>query len=198
MTAKPAAKTKKRVRNPEITRARLLQAAVDLISEKGPEALSLKEAAQRADVSRSVTYIHFKDRDHLLQEAKSWVTDQLQDGVTRFDDDVPLYDRVYFTTRVIVENPEVSRAMMVDALTRGELNKQHPLYKQVRKRLKDLQRRGDLAEDVDLEVRTYIHLGQIAATLLWQKQHEGEDPDKLAARFAREWTRTLQERMIEE
>jgi AcrR family transcriptional regulator len=198
MSSEPAEKPKKRVRNPEITRNKLLQAAVDLISEKGPEALSLKEAALRADVSRSATYIHFKDRDHLLQEAKTWITRQLQEGVTRFEEGVPLYDRVFYTTHVILQNPEISRAMMVDALTRGELNAKHPLYKQVRNRLRDLQRKGTLASDVDLEVRTYIHLGQIAATLLWQKQHEDEDPKKLAERFAREWTRTLQEQMIEE
>jgi AcrR family transcriptional regulator len=39
---------KKRTRNPIETRAKLLQATIDLVTEKGPEALSLKEAARRA------------------------------------------------------------------------------------------------------------------------------------------------------
>jgi AcrR family transcriptional regulator len=193
MNKQPA--RKKRIRNPELTRAKLLQAAVDLVADKGAEALSLKEVAQRAEVSRSVTYLHFKDRDHLLRETKQWITDQLQRGVTRFDETTPLYERTLHTVGLVLENPEVSRAMMVDALTKGELNNKHPLYRLVMERLRYLQKNGKLARDCDLEVRTYIHLGSIAATLLFEKQNEGEDMEKLAARFTREWTGILQSSM---
>jgi AcrR family transcriptional regulator len=183
---------KKRIRNPELTREKLLQAAVDLVAEKGPEALSLKEAAQRAEVSRSVTYLHFKDRDDLLRESKKWITDQLQQGVKAFDETTPLFERTLHTVRLVLENPGVSRAMMVDALTKGDLNAKHPLYKTVLKRLKYLQKEAALSQDADLEVRTFIHLGSIAAALLFQKQHEGEDAVNLAVRFTSEWTRILQ------
>ncbi|MCB1688299.1 MAG: TetR/AcrR family transcriptional regulator [Halioglobus sp.] len=187
---------KKRIRDPEKTREKLLQAAVDLVSEKGPDALSLKEVAIRADVSRSVTYLHFEDRDHLLTEAKAWIATQLKEGVILFDEGAPLYERIFHTTRVVLENPELSRAMMMDALTQGELDRRHPLYKTVKKRLSVLVKQGKLAPKADLEVRTYIHLGVIAATLLFEKQHRGENTDALAKRFAKEWSEILQHGMF--
>lgn len=187
---------KKRIRDPEKTREKLLQAAVDLVSEKGPDALSLKEVAIRADVSRSVTYLHFEDRDHLLNEAKAWIAVQLKQGVILFDEEAPLYERILHTTKVVLENPELSRAMMMDALTQGKLDRRHPLFKTVKKRLSDLVKHGKVTAKADLEVRTYIHLGVIAATLLFEKQHRGENVDTLARRFAKEWCDILQQGMF--
>ena len=106
---------KLRIRNPIQTRRKLLQAAVDLVAAKGPEALSLKEAAQKANLSRGVAYQHFKDRDHLLREARSWISNRLQDGVTRFNG-ASLHDRVIYTTKLVLDNPEASKLMIADAL----------------------------------------------------------------------------------
>src|SRR3546814_6819334 len=59
---KKSAPSKTRTRNPEQTRAKLLQATIDLLADKGADALSLKEAARIAKVSRGVAYQHFQDR----------------------------------------------------------------------------------------------------------------------------------------
>src|SRR3546814_8466211 len=45
---KKSAPSKTRTRNPEQTRAKLLQATIDLLADKGADALSLKEAARIA------------------------------------------------------------------------------------------------------------------------------------------------------
>src|SRR6266404_9450021 len=90
---------KVRTRNPMETRAKLLQATIDLIAEKGPDALSLKEAARRAKVSRGVAYLHFVDRDELMSKARSWISDQLQEGVRRFDRGASFRDRTVYTTK---------------------------------------------------------------------------------------------------
>src|SRR3546814_19457829 len=70
---KKSTPSKTRTRKPEQTRAKLLQATIDLLADKGADALSLKEAARIAKVSRGVAYQHFQDRDHLLREAKAWL-----------------------------------------------------------------------------------------------------------------------------
>lgn len=44
----------------------LLDAAVALIAEVGPQAFTLREVARRADVSHNAPYRHFRDRDELL------------------------------------------------------------------------------------------------------------------------------------
>ena len=133
---------KQRIRNPIQTRAKLLQATVDLVADKGPEALSLKEAAQKANLSRGVAYQHFKDRDHLLREAKSWISNRLQDGVTRFIG-ASLHDRVVYTTKLVLDNPEASKLMIADALAGRDLDPHHPLYKLVMKLLRQLIASGE-------------------------------------------------------
>ncbi|HTV96169.1 MAG TPA: TetR/AcrR family transcriptional regulator [Steroidobacteraceae bacterium] len=185
-------KKKRRVRNPTQTRAKLLQATVDLVSDKGLEALSLKEAAQKANLSRGVAYQHFRDRDHLLSEAKAWISGRLQDGVTRFVD-APMHDRVLYTTKLVLENPVASKLMIADALAGRDLDPHHPLYKLVMKMLRQLIASGSARADIDLEIMTYIMLGTIATTIMLGEQHKGGDLDALAERFTKEWRHILRD-----
>jgi AcrR family transcriptional regulator len=183
---------KRRIRNPAQTRARLLQAAVDLVAEKGPDALSLKDAVRKANLSRGVAYQHFRDRDHLLREATTWISDRLSEGVKRAMD-APLHDRVILTTKLVLENPEASKLMIAAALAGKDLDLQHPLYRLVRKLLKQLIASGKVRPDMDLEVVTYIMLGTIATTIMLGEQHKGGDLDALAERFTKEWSHILRD-----
>ena len=49
-------------------REALVEAAVELIEQNGPQAFTLAEAARRAGVSPAAPYRHFKGRDDLLEE----------------------------------------------------------------------------------------------------------------------------------
>lgn len=183
---------KKRIRNPVQTRSKLLQATIDLVTEKGSDALSLKEAAKRANVSRGVAYLHFHDRDHLLNEAKHWIANRLRDGVKKFDG-ASMHDRTLHTTKVVLENPEASKLMIVSALSGKELDRNGGLYKLVSKMLTELKSTGKVRPDFDPEIITYIMFGSIAATLMLGEQHKGGNTDALAERFTNEWNRVLQE-----
>ena len=44
----------------------LIEAAISLVNEKGPNALSLREVAKRAGVSHTAPYRHFQDKNALL------------------------------------------------------------------------------------------------------------------------------------
>ena len=68
MTKEP--RKKQRIRNPVQTRSRLLQVTVDLVADKGSDALSLKEAARRANLSRGVAYQHLFRKDARRSTAK--------------------------------------------------------------------------------------------------------------------------------
>lgn len=128
-----------RIRDLFATRAKLLQATIALLTEKSADALSLKEAARRANVSRGVAYLHFKDRDRLLNEAKSWIAERLQDAVQRFDPSASLYDGPLQTTKLVLDHPEASKLMMTAAMSGQDLDRRHPLYKLVVKMLKGAQ-----------------------------------------------------------
>ena len=195
MTTKPL--KSKRERNPQKTRAKLLQATIDLVGEKGIEALSLKEAAFRANVSRGSAYLHFDDRDQLLKEAKTWISERLQEGVKRFDSKAPLHDRTFHTTKLILDNLEASKLLIMAALTGQDLDPHHPLNKLVSKLLRELRTHNTVREDIDLEVTTYIMLGSIAATIMLGEQHRGGDMRDLAERLTKEWNRILREGLFQ-
>lgn len=58
-------------RDPRVrrTRAAVLRAAVELVTERGTTAVTISEIAEAADVSRRVVYQHFGDLDAVLLEA---------------------------------------------------------------------------------------------------------------------------------
>src|ERR1700677_4130866 len=55
----------------------LLDSAVALIGEVGPQAFTLREVARRAGVSHNAPYRHFRDKDDLLAEVAAQGFDQL-------------------------------------------------------------------------------------------------------------------------
>src|ERR1700683_623749 len=55
----------------------LLDAAVALIAEVGPQAFTLREVARRAGVSHNAPYRHFKDKEDLLAAVATGGFDRL-------------------------------------------------------------------------------------------------------------------------
>lgn len=192
------ARKKKRNRNPVQTRARLLQATIDLVTEKGADALSLKEAALRAKVSRGVAYLHFDDRDQLLDEAKSYIAERLQDGLELFDRHASLHDRTLHSTKLVLSHPEASKLMITAAMAGSDLDREHPLYILVLRMLEGLKASGVTRPDIDLEILAYILFGSIASTIMLGRQRKGDDLDELAERFTSEWTRILRQGIFTE
>jgi AcrR family transcriptional regulator len=55
----------------------LLDSAVDLIGEVGPQAFTMREVARRAGVSHNAPYRHFRDKDDLLAAVSAQGFDRL-------------------------------------------------------------------------------------------------------------------------
>jgi AcrR family transcriptional regulator len=185
----------KRIRNPVATRAKLLQATMELVSEKGAAALSLKEAAIRAKVSRGVAYLHFEDREQLLKETKTWISEGLRTVVTQFES-APLHDRTFQTTKIVLDHPEASKLLIDAAMAGTDLDRSNPLHKLVVNMLKELKASGRARPDIDVEIVTYIMFGSIAATLILGAQRKGDDIDELSERFANEWDNMMEKGMF--
>ncbi|AXQ30047.1 TetR/AcrR family transcriptional regulator [Solimonas sp. K1W22B-7] len=183
---KSAAPRKTRIRNPVQTRARLLQATVELLALKGPDGLSIKEAAQLAKVSRGVAYQHFQHREHLLSEAKGWITQQLIESMQgngmalAAADDVMLH-----VARLILQNRDAATLLISDAIAGRELSSDHPINRLIRQSLERLKSTGEARADLDIEVLSYIFLG-MTSTLVMLSRLPDSDPEDLAQRFTRE------------
>src|SRR6188768_3128628 len=65
----------------------LLQAALDLIAQKGPAGFTFAEAARSAGVSPAAPYRHFRDRDELLASIAQRGFEQFEALLTQAWDD---------------------------------------------------------------------------------------------------------------
>lgn len=180
---KPVAR-KARIRNPVLTRARLLQATVELLAQKGADGLSIKEAAELAQVSRGVAYQHFKHRDHLLREAKIWMTERVLESIQASDVAAP-DDVLLHTARLVLQNRDAATLLMSDAIAGRELSLDHPITRIVRQSLEQMKRSGEAREDIDTEILTYIFLG-MNSTLVMLSRIPNTNTEDLAQRFTRE------------
>jgi AcrR family transcriptional regulator len=71
--------TRKVDRRVQRTRQALRKALVELIQEKGYDAISVEEITQRANLGRATFYLHYKDKDDiLLEEFSEKVSDQVR------------------------------------------------------------------------------------------------------------------------
>lgn len=169
---------------------KLLQATVDLVAKKGADALEMKEVARAASVSRAAAYRHFEDRDHLLREAKQWLSDRLLESVVE-PESAALEDQIYQAAKLVLSNPAASRLWIADALDGKAHDPNHPLYKTMIQSLEQLKASGDARHDIDVEVLTSIMFGVVATMMIFNEQQEETDVENVARRFAAEWTRIL-------
>ncbi len=70
----------------EQTRIRLLEAAVDVISEKGFEKASMREISRRADVADATIYNYFSTKEKLLYGYCEHVQQQVMDELMSIED----------------------------------------------------------------------------------------------------------------
>lgn len=91
------------------TRERVLDAALELVAERGLQSLTHRGVETRAQVSHGVTTYYFKTRDalidalfeHICQRQITWITAMYADLVAEATADPVGFDRVAFTRRGI-------------------------------------------------------------------------------------------------
>jgi AcrR family transcriptional regulator len=101
----------------EARRQRVIQAALDLGSEGGYEAVQMRDVASRADVALGTIYRYFSSKDHLLAAAMIEWTERLQArvaqspprGGTAADRMVELLQRA---CRALERQPKLAQALV--------------------------------------------------------------------------------------
>ena len=169
------------------TRGRILAAARSLVSERGPESLSISEVARRAGVDRTTTYKHFRTRDALVEAVMGSLADEIGRMLER---PMGFGDLIDHMARFFIEHPEIGR------LTLHHLLAENPFpgtgWERFVGQLERLARSSRSEEGIDAEALGHILM---AIAVLWPIQLralEGDIHSKEAAeRFAREIKRLL-------
>jgi AcrR family transcriptional regulator len=188
MTRRANKQRRPRTRNPPETRAKLLRATVSLMANKGIDALSVKDVARKAKVSRGVAYQHFADRDALMREARRSVSYRLMEAAIDMRP-ASLEERIRQVVDLVSSNTEASRMLIEDALAGEDLGSDHPIFRLSLQMLEDFKASGDARADIDVEMMSCIMLGSIAAIIM--SQHVSSKDADVTGRFTMEWSRVL-------
>ncbi|MES0875431.1 TetR/AcrR family transcriptional regulator [Sinimarinibacterium thermocellulolyticum] len=184
-------------RDPDGTRAAILQAAGKLLAQDGPEGLSVSQVAQLAGVNRGTAYQHFPSRESLLAATTAWVSDQLRRAV--FGDEqhrqsAPgAMDPMRMTEQMAtfaMENPEFGRVWLFEVLSSSKPTND-PFWNEFRSQFEQFAK-SDLAQPgIDVEVHAVIML---IGTFLWPvfaRAHSrtAKERQQMAKRFSNEMLR---------
>lgn len=84
------------------TRTRIKQAFVNLIAEKGLDALTVSDITRRAGINRGTFYLHFIDKYDLLEQLEDEITNQLKEILLNknFQTEIDDIDQVFPPARI--------------------------------------------------------------------------------------------------
>ncbi len=150
MTAiKPIDESPKRNKGFKATHREMIETAVTLIASKGVEALSIAALAREMGVNRTTVYYHFDSREKLIEEVKAWSSAQLAGA---YEQQKPRQQRIDQLYRFIVENPQLLKMWIDDALNDGDIRKLYPHWDELVEGMRGhFSARGD-SQDIDTEV----------------------------------------------
>ncbi|MGH6960893.1 MAG: TetR/AcrR family transcriptional regulator, partial [Dongiaceae bacterium] len=188
-------KMPRRKRDPEGTRAAILEAAGKLLAKDGPEGLSVSQVAQLAGVNRGTAYQHFPTREQLLEATTAWVSERLRlavfggqsaDGIRQLDPKEVTEQMAEFA----MENPELGRVWLFEALSSNR-PASDPFWNQYRVNFEKFADSDAAQPGIDAEVHSVIML---IGTFLWPvfaRAHArtAKERQQMAKRFANEMLR---------
>jgi len=156
-----------RARDPEATRAAILEAAEEIFIAKGPGSTALSEIASQAGVTKSLIHHHFGSKEGLWREVKMRRFSAYATGQMRMLETVPpsqelLQDSMRYYFGFLKENPQLVRILAwiflgPDPGECAEMDRQ--LMSAGVAKLKQAQEMGLLRQDVDARFLLVVFTG---------------------------------------
>ncbi|HEU5076508.1 MAG TPA: TetR/AcrR family transcriptional regulator [Polyangiaceae bacterium] len=170
-------------RRVERTKRALFEALVELMIEKGYDAISVADVADRANVGRSTFYAHYADKEDLLQESLRGLRHHLTTAApARLKPDGPVHPALAFSLPMLLHVQEVRELFCALA------GKQQgaPVQTQLHVMLADLVRETLEAEGVATAQRSALMaeaiVGAFLSLAIWwmngNEQLSAEDVDR--------------------
>ena len=199
--AERANKVKPRIsrkRDPQATRELLLEAARDVLSRDGADALHVTQVARLAGVNRGTAYQYFQTREQLVEATAAWVSDQLFGAV--FDDPafapdqpmeaVSVRGMIQHLAGFAMDNPELCRIWLHEVLSseRPATDKFWRRYMAAMERFAG----SELAQEgIDVEVHSVVMLAGTFLWPVWVRAHArtAKERQEMADRFTNEMLR---------
>ncbi|WP_315550949.1 TetR/AcrR family transcriptional regulator [Microbacterium aurum] len=174
---------------PGYDRDQVVRIAVQLFNEQGYDATSVADLAARLGLTKSALYHHVSSKEAILQsaldDALGALEGALADALATQDAAI---DRLRHVVRgavhVLTERlPEVTLLLRVrgnSAAERSALERRRAFDQRVTAIVRDAQREGALADDIDAAVATRLVFGMVNSLTEWYRPGGAVDPDRLA------------------
>ncbi len=189
ITSTIAGAPKVRRRNPEATRGAILDAAQEIMAERGPEGVTVSEAAHRAGVNRTTAYQHFRTREQVVAAVIARVSMEVR---RILGSDASIGERIDHLVKLHLDRPEIARLWLFQVLSESPLPRDEAWDRFVGG-MNALAASDRTQDAIDPEMLGIILLG---ATLVWSllaRRGPGGEPGAVHAteRFTRELKRLL-------
>jgi TetR/AcrR family transcriptional regulator, cholesterol catabolism regulator len=159
-TTEPVARIGRRERKKQAVSQRIRDAALELFREKGYEAATVEEIAERADVAKGTFFNHFPRKDALLAALAEDVAGEVLDSVGPVEvwegsSEERLLELFIRVGDLVARDPELSKVMMVENMRSFWLRTQEDPIEQevkdlIRQALSRAVARGEVAGDADV------------------------------------------------
>lgn len=181
---------------PNDARERLIKAAIDLFYKKGYPTTTIRDIGRKANISTSVIYHYFNDKEELLFEIIQLAGDDLfkllMDINEKVNDPAECLEKMIKAHMVewcLKRKKETKIIVMDDAWLTGERKKanissQRKLYSLYKKKLIELQEKG-LIVDTDLTVLVFSIFGVIAQSIRWYREKGALSKEEVAQNVIR-------------
>lgn len=191
MSAPSASPPQRRPRRSDFerTRRRIVEAARQLMAERGPEGLTVSAVARAAAINRTTAYQHFRTRDELVRAVTADLVAEVAAVIGRPG---PLAERIDHVAAHFVDHPEIARLALHLLLSESPFPREAwgPYLEEMR----DLTASGGAQPDVDPEMLAHVLM---SVALLWPLHARIEGEDEAAARAATQrFTRELKRLLL--
>ncbi len=201
----PSSGRPRRRRNPERTRAAILDAAKTILAQDGPEGLSVSAVAKLAGVNRGTAYQYFELKEDLVRATLDWVSSHLLASVfpegaeearkspassSRLRLSDVISSMAEFNLQLAdfaIENPEIGRIWLFDLLARDN-PREDVFYQRFLESMQELIDSDAAEPDIDVEVIAVLMLSGFFLWPVWVGAHAKSKRARkqMARRFAGE------------
>jgi AcrR family transcriptional regulator len=187
------AENRRRVGRPGHDLDAVLAAAVRLFNDRGYEATSMGDLAERLGITKSSIYHHVTGKQELLRMAVNHALDGLYEAAAEVEAlDGPAIDRLELLIRrsvlVLADRLEfvtlLLRVRGNNAIEKGALIRRKTLDAQVTELVKQAQAEGDLRADVDPATAARLLFGMVNSLAEWYRPDGTVSADELSEAIA--------------
>lgn len=172
------------------THREIVEGAVRLLAEKGPDALSISELARQLEIDRTTVYHHFKNKQRLIDAVMAWSSEQIS---TALGPGTASPEQRGFIAHFVFDNPALIKLWIERFVRSSDIRESYPDWDNMVSLTRDHMRTSHPGEAIDFDIFCMILLmAGIIGPLVF---HNSVEPtgaiDNIVDRFRKELARML-------